>query len=109
MATPIQYRVLRRVRPTALAAACAEHLRHLADRHYAETTRAVRRVHLRLFCAWAVAQGVTELGALTQPAFEAYRCHLTEYRKANGVPLSVASQHARLTYLRVWCAWLTRA
>jgi integrase/recombinase XerD len=92
-----------------LAAACAEHLRHLADRHYAETTRAVRRVRLGLFCAWAATQGVTELGALTRPALDAYRRHLTEYRKANGAPLSLASQHARLTHLRVWCAWLTRA
>lgn len=99
---------MRPARPIALAAACAAHLRHLADRHYAETTRAVRRIHLGLFCAWAATQGVTELGALTRPALDAYRRHLTEYRKANGEPLSVASQHARLTHLRVWCAWLTR-
>jgi integrase/recombinase XerD len=88
--------------------ACAAHLQHLADRHYAETTRAVRRVHLGLFCAWAAAQGVTEPAALTHAVLAAYRRHLSEYRKPDGTPLSLASQHARLTHLRVWCAWLVR-
>jgi len=104
----MEHRVLQPVRPITLAAACEAHLRHLADRHYAETTRAVRRIHLGLFCAWAAAQGVTELGALTRALLAAYRHDLSEYRKLSGAPLSLASQHARLTHLRVWCAWLVR-
>jgi integrase/recombinase XerD len=68
----------------------------------------VRRVHLGLFCTWARAHGVTGLPQLTRSFLEAYRRHLSEYRKPNGAPLSVASQHARLTHLRVWCAWLAR-
>ncbi len=47
-------------------------------------------------------------GAHPTPSLEAYRRHLSEYRKPNGAPLSLASQHARLTHLRVWCAWLVR-
>jgi integrase/recombinase XerD len=51
---------------------------------------------------------VTELAALTRPVLEPFRRHLSEYRRPNGAPLSLASQHARLTHLRMWCAWLAR-
>jgi integrase/recombinase XerD len=106
--TAVPNRALPRVRSNALTAACDAHLQHLADRHYAETTRAVRAVHLRLFCAWAAAYGVTETEVLTRATLEAYRHHLLDYRNPDGAPLSLASQHARLTHLRVWCAWLVR-
>ena len=102
MLTSIPNRVLPLFRSTALTAACEAHLQHLADRHYAETTCAVRRVHLRLFCTWAAAHGVTHAEWLTRAVREAYRHHLLECRKPDGAPLSLASQHARLTHLRVW-------
>jgi hypothetical protein len=108
MLTSIPNRVLPLFRSTALTAACEAHLQHLADRHYAETTCAVRRVHLRLFCTWAAAHGVTHAEWLTRAVREAYRHHLLECRKPDGAPLSLASQHSRLTHLRVWCAWLVR-
>ena len=108
MLTTIPSRALPRVRSDTLTAACEAHLQHLADRHYAETTCAVRRVHLRLFCTWAAAHGVTEMEALNRAVLDAYRHHLTDYRKRDGARLSLASQHGRLTHLRVWCAWLAR-
>jgi integrase/recombinase XerD len=108
MLTSIPNRVSPLFRSNALTAACEAHLQHLADRHYAETTCAVRRVHLRLFCTWATARGVTETEWLTRTVLEAYRHHLRECRKPDGAPLSLASQHVRLTHLRVWCAWLVR-
>ncbi len=109
MLTTVLNRALPDVRSNTLTAACEAHLQHLADRHYAETTCAVRRVHLRLFCTWAAAHGVTHTEWLTHTVLEAYRHHLLECRKPDGTPLSLASQHARLTHLRVWCAWLVRA
>lgn len=108
MLTSTPNRVLPLFRSTALTAACEAHLQHLADRHYAETTCAVRRVRLRLFCVRARAHSVTEPRQLTRSFLKAYRQHLTAYRKPDGAPLSLASQHARLTHLRVWCAWLVR-
>jgi integrase/recombinase XerD len=108
MLTAIPNRARPVLRFNTLMTACEAHLQHLADRHYAETTCAVRRVHLRLFCIWAAASGVTEVETLTRTLLEAYRHHLIEYRKPDGAPLSLASQHARLTHLRVWCAWLVR-
>jgi integrase/recombinase XerD len=108
MLTAIPHRARPLLRFNMLTAACDAHLQHLADRHYAETTCAVRRVHLRLFCTWAAAQGVPETEGLTRALLAAYRHHLSEYRKPDGAPLSLASQHARLTHLRVWCAWLVR-
>jgi integrase/recombinase XerD len=108
MLTAIPNRARPVLRFNTLMTACEAHLQHLADRHYAETTCAVRRVHLRLFCTWAAARGVTEVETLTRTLLEAYRHHLIEYRKPDGAPLSLASQHTRLTHLRVWCAWLAR-
>jgi integrase/recombinase XerD len=94
--------------PTPLAAALDAHLAALASRHYAVTTLTVRRVHLRQFCAWATARDLTTPDALTRPILTRYQRHLFHCRKRNGQPLSLASQHARLTHLRVWCQWLTK-
>ena len=94
--------------PTPLAGALEAHLQALASKHYTEATLTVRRIHLQLFLAWAAARDLTEPRALTRAVLEHYQRYLCYARKKTGAPLSLASQHARLTHLRVWCAWLTR-
>jgi len=94
--------------PTPLTAAVDAHLAALASRHYAATTLTVRRVHLQQLCAWAMARDLTTPDALTRPLLTRYQRHLFQYRQRNGQPLSLASQHARLTHLRVFCQWLTQ-
>jgi integrase/recombinase XerD len=37
-----------------------------------------------------------------------YQRHLFYYRKKNGEPLTLRSQHSRLVPLRVWFKWMTR-
>jgi len=94
--------------PSALASACEAHLRYLEQKHYGATTLGVRRVHLRLFCSWASTRGVATLQSLTPAVVDAYQRYLLDYRQRTGQPLSLLSQHARLTHLRVFGAWLVR-
>ena len=39
---------------------------------------------------------------------ESYQRHLFDYRKRDGNPLAMASQHSRLAPLKVWFKWLVR-
>ena len=43
---------------------------------------------------------------VTKASLENYQRHLFHYRKKDGQPLAVASQHSRLAPLKVWFKWL---
>ena len=94
--------------PASLAAAAGAYLAHLARAHYTASTCAVRAVHLRQFCTWAAAQGLTRTVAVTPMALERYQDHLRLVRTRTGAPLRLATQATRLTHVRTWWAWLTR-
>ena len=53
-------------------------------------------------------RGLTEPVEVTRPVLERYQRYLFHYRKKNGEPLSFASQHSRLSPLRMWFRWMTR-
>ena len=93
---------------TQLAALLDEHLRHLAVKGFTESTLHMRRVHIEMFLGWCREHGLAEPFEITRPVLERYQRYLFYYRKKNGEPLSFASQHVRLTPLRVWFKWMTR-
>jgi len=45
---------------------------------------------------------------ITKPILERYQRHLFYYRKADGAPLSLGSQHAALTPLKTFFKWLAK-
>jgi len=45
---------------------------------------------------------------ITPASLESYQRYLFQYKKKDGHPLAVASQHSRLAPLRVWFRWLTQ-
>jgi len=85
-----------------------EYIESLSVKGFTDDTRHVRREHLSLFERWAMERGLTEPVEVTRPVLERYQWYLFHYRKKDGCPLSFASQHSRLSPLRMWFRWMTR-
>lgn len=98
----------RRGRTTPLALLLEKYLQHLAIKGFAETTLRVRRVYMQMFLTWCRRNRVTFPAKITRAYLESYQRHLFDYRKKDGQPLAVASQHSRLAPLKVWFKWMVR-
>jgi integrase/recombinase XerD len=84
------------------------YLQHLAVKGFAETTLRVRRVHMQMFLTWCRRNRITVAAQITKASLESYQRYLFEYRKKDGQPLAVASQHSRLAPLKLWLNWMAR-
>jgi integrase/recombinase XerD len=85
-----------------------KYLQYLAVKGFTESTLRVRRVHMEMFLAWCGTASITSTTQITRSSLESYQRYLFHYRKRDGKPLAVASQHSRLAPLKVWFKWLTR-
>ncbi len=63
---------------------------------------------LRRFIEWCDDRGVDDPKTVTKPMLERYQRYLYHYRKTDGEPLSVGSQHVLLTPIKGWFKWLTQ-
>ena len=68
----------------------------------------MQRDYLRYFINWCAVRGVTQPAEVTKPIIERYQRYMFHYRKQNGDPLSVISQHGRLVPIRGWFRWMVR-
>ncbi|MBT1536867.1 site-specific tyrosine recombinase XerC [Ralstonia solanacearum] len=73
----------------------------------ADTVRA-RRISLRRFIVWCEERGIAQPADVTKIVLERYQRHLFYYRKPNGAPLTLGSQHGALAPLKTWFKWLAR-
>ena len=72
-----------------------------------DTTR--RRANaLKRFVSWCDERGLIKPQQISLPILERYRHYLYYYRKSNGEPLSVGSQHVMLSPLKSFFKWLVR-
>lgn len=78
------------------------------EKAYSERTIENREAALRPFITWCAERGLTSPREITKPILERYQRHLFLYRKANGEPLSVRSQHVRTTPIKALFKWLSR-
>lgn len=83
-------------------------LAHQLEQHYSPRTVANRETYLRYFVIWADERGLQHPQEVTKPILEAYQRYLFHYRKANGQPLSVRSQHGRIIPIRALFSWLVK-
>jgi integrase/recombinase XerD len=60
-----------------------------------------------MFLSWCRRTRITRPVQVTRTSLESYQRFLFSYRKKDGHPLAVASQHSRLAPLKVWFKWLT--
>jgi len=83
-----------------------KYLQHLAVKGFSESTLRVRRIYMEMFLSWCRRSRITAPTKVTRTSLESYQRYLFNYRKKDGQPLAVASQHSRLAPLKVWFKWL---
>ena len=83
-------------------------LAHLEAKHYSPETVDSRRRYLRWFLIWCEERELTKPWEITRSILERYQRHLFHYRKANGEPLAVSTQHLRLIPIGLWFRWMAR-
>src|SRR5208283_2052335 len=77
----------------ALTAFMAAHFEWmLVTGHSPDTVRA-RRAAIRIFITWAAERGLSQPSEITKPVLERYQRHLFYYRKPDGKPLTIGTQH----------------
>ena len=74
-----------------------------------EATVSTRKQALIVFVRWCHERSLTRPQDITLPILERYQAYLFHYRKRNGAPLGYISQRSRLTPLKTFFQWLTRA
>lgn len=79
----------------------------LTHGYSADTVRA-RRVALRRFITWCAERHLDDPRAITKPILERYQKSLFYYRKPNGEPMTLGSQHGCLAPLKTFFKWLVR-
>jgi len=67
-----------------------------------------RRVALRRFITWLADRGIDRPQEITRPVLERYQRHLFYYRKPDGKPLTIGTQHGCLAPLKTFFKWLAR-
>jgi integrase/recombinase XerD len=85
-----------------------EHCRWLETRNYATGTIHNNRLYVGRFIDWLAERGVTRAQDVTRPMLERYQRVLFHHRKQDGLPLSFAGQHVRLTVIQGFFKWLCR-
>jgi integrase/recombinase XerD len=83
-------------------------LAHMEEKHYSPETVITRERHLRFFLIWCEERGLARPGEITRSLLERYQRHLFHYRKANGEPLAVPTQHLRLIPIGLWFKWMAK-
>jgi len=101
------YRKANQFSSNSLSALADRYLQYLAVKGFTESTLRVRRVHMEMFLTWCRRSRITAPTQVTRTSLESYQRYLFHYRKKDGQPLAVASQHSRLAPLKVWFKWLT--
>ncbi len=79
----------------------------LTHGYSADTVRA-RRIALRRFIAWCAERALDDPRVITKPMLERYQKSLFYYRKPDGQPLTLGSQHGCLAPLKTFFQWLAR-
>jgi integrase/recombinase XerD len=79
----------------------------LVTGYTADTVR-TRRIAIRRFIAWGDERGLGDPREITKPILERYQRHLFYYRKPDGAPLALGTQHSSLAPLKTFFKWLAR-
>jgi integrase/recombinase XerD len=93
---------------SGMAPYLARFLEASAAKGLAPRTVEIRDRMLRRFIAWCRERSLDRPQDVTRPILERYRRHLYHHRKANGEPLSFATQQQRLLPLKAFFQWLAR-
>jgi integrase/recombinase XerD len=93
---------------SGMAPYLARFLEASAAKGLAPRTVEIRDRMLRRFIHWCHERSLDRPQDVTRPILERYRRHLYHHRKANGEPLSFATQQQRLLPVKAFFQWLAR-
>ena len=85
-----------------------EHFEWMLMTGYTQDTVRGRRQAIRRFIAWCDERGLATPQEITKPILERYQRHLFYYRKVDGAPLSLGTQHGALAPLKTFFKWLAK-
>jgi integrase/recombinase XerD len=85
-----------------------EHFEWLLVTGYTPATVRGRRIAIRRFIAWCDERGLSDAREITRPILERYQRSLFYYRKPDGTPMTLGTQHGFLAPLKTFFKWLTR-
>lgn len=94
--------------PLGFAVMKEAYLEWMREKNYSPATVRSRDAYLRYFLQWCDERSLTRPNEITKPILERYQRFLYTYRKENGEPLTIRSQHARTVPLRAFFKWLCR-
>src|ERR1700754_1970427 len=94
---------------TGLYAAMRRYIEHRAVLGSTEQSLWSMERYIRDFIGWADERSVTHPEHVSRAVLDRYQRWLYHYRKANGEPLSIASQRSKLIPVRGLFKWLTRS
>lgn len=84
------------------------HFEWMQIKGYSTDTVRARRQALRRFIVWCDDRGVHQPADISKAVLARYQRHLFYYRKPDGQPLTLGSQHGALAPLKTWFKWLAR-
>src|SRR5438270_4856098 len=85
---------------------------------YLEAMRVIQRTpaavlhlyrSLKVFFRWCEERNLARPDVVTRPMLERFQRHLFYFRKKNSKPLTIRTQHAHLSVLRLFFRWMMRA
>jgi integrase/recombinase XerD len=91
-----------------LEALIVQYLEWIAAHSFSADTVVTRRCYLAYFHDWCRERGLENATEITLPILERYQRWLYHYRKKDGKPLSVRTQHTRLQAIKSFFQWLAR-
>jgi len=84
-------------------------LQRMAERNYSKTSLDAAQWALKMFLSWAQERSLSNPSEITKPILESYQSWLYRYEKADGQPLSVRTQRARLGTLQRFFSHLCKS
>ena len=84
------------------------YLEWMAFTHHSINTIAVRKRYLEYFFTWCEERDLEDPTEITKQILERYQKYMYHYRKQNGKPLSISSQHSRLVAIRGYFKYLAK-
>ncbi len=92
----------------ALKVAMGQYIGWIESHNFSVDTVTTRRIYLEYFHEWCRERGLESPVEITRPILERYQRWLYHYRKTNGQPLGVRTQHTRLQCLKSFFQWMAR-
>jgi integrase/recombinase XerD len=97
-----------RSNPNTLASLIDAWQQRLAERNYSPRTLEAHKWAVRTFLQWTAERDLLQPSEITKPILESFQRHLYRHRKADGQPLGVTTQRARLGAVQRFFAHLCK-